>query len=90
MRTLTMSKVVFLLHRERKFQDDKHGSIEESGHTIGEWLLLIEAELVEAKQALIKGGKGRDSVMSEIVQIGALALAAIEEHGIQEREGRSV
>jgi hypothetical protein len=52
--------------------------------------LLIEAELVEAKQALIKGGKGRDSVMSEIVQIGALALAAIEEHGIQEREGRSV
>lgn len=75
---------------ERYFQDKKHGTIEVCPHTIGEWILLIEAELQEAKEACIKGGKGRDSVLSEIVQVGALALACIEQHGTGEIEKRSV
>ena len=69
---------------ERYYQDDKHGTIEEQGHEIGEWLILIEAELEEAKAGLVKGKKGRDHVMSEIIQIAALALAAIEQHGAGE------
>lgn len=66
---------------EREFQDQKWGTIDEKPHTIGEWILLIEAELEEAKTALIKGGRGRDSVRSEIIQVAALALAALEQHG---------
>jgi hypothetical protein len=75
---------------ERQFQDKKWGPLSDGGsHTIGEWILLMEDELAEAKRALIKGGTGRDSVLMEIVQVGALALACIEQHGLIEK-GRSV
>ena len=67
---------------ERRFQDEKWGPLFNGGsHTIGEWLLLIEDELIEAKRSLIKGGTGRDSVRSEIVQIAALAVSCLEQHG---------
>ncbi len=75
---------------EREFQDRKHGSIRLTPHTIGEWILIMESELAEAKVALIKGGKGRDSVLSEIVQVGAVALACIEQHGNGEIKGRAI
>lgn len=83
-------KAMAALLNERDFQDRKWGELDNGGgHSIGEWVLLIEAELEEAKRALIKGGTGRDSVLMEIVQVGALALACIEQHGLVER-GRSV
>lgn len=75
-------QALLALQVERGHQDRKHGTASENPHTVGEWLLIIEAELAEAKEALIKGGEGRNSVMQEIVQIGASALAAIEEHGL--------
>ena len=75
---------------ERKFQDKKHGTIDEKPHTLGEWILIIEAELAEAKQALIKGGKGRDNVIHELIQIGACAMGALEEHGLQPIEKRAI
>jgi len=75
---------------ERNYQDEKHGPIGTHGHTIGEWILIMEAELAEAKQALIKGGKGRDSVLHELVQVTAVGLACLEQHGVKEITGRSV
>ena len=80
------------LVEERKFQDNKWGTIEDGpgAHSVGEWILLIEAELAEAKEALIKGGTGRNSVLSEITQVGALALACLEQHGHRDIAGRAV
>jgi hypothetical protein len=78
------------IDEERKFQDRKHGSIDEHPHTIGGWLLLIESELEEAKLAAIKGGTGRNAVMQEILQIAATATAAIEQHGLDEETRRPV
>src|SRR5512140_3413448 len=52
--------VIGAVVEERFFQDRKHGTIEESPHTPAGWMLLIEAELEEAKDAVIKGGMGRD------------------------------
>lgn len=67
---------------ERQFQDDKWGDISASGgHSLAEWVMLIEAEVQEAKEACIKGGVGRDSLRSELIQIGALVCAALEQHG---------
>lgn len=76
--------VLGAIGRERAYQDDKWGAISEHGHTLGEWLLILEAELLEAKVALIKGGEGRDSIRSELVQIAAVAIAALEQHGLEE------
>jgi len=87
---LSMERVFAGIMNEREYQDQKHGDIEEHGHTVGGWLLIIEAELAEAKRALIKGGSGRDHVMAEILQIAATATAALEQHGIDTHVGRSL
>ncbi len=79
-----------MIREERRFQDKKYGPIETHGHQLGEWLLLIEAELLEAKEALIKGGIGRDSIIQELSQVGALVLAALEEHCHRDIEKRAV
>jgi len=72
---------------ERNFQDSKWGSIEQSPHSIAEWILIAEAELAEAKQAVIKGGTDRNSVRSEIVQTIAVLHACLEQHGTQDDHG---
>lgn len=84
---------VFILNavtKERNYQDEKHGNIKDVPHTPAGWLLLIESELQEAKQAIIKGGSGRDSWRSELVQVMALCLATLEQHGLDNKEGREI
>lgn len=75
---------------ERTYQNIKHGPVDTHGHTIGGWIFVMEAELAEAKLAAIKGGKGRDSVLMEIVQVVATGLACLEQHGIKEIDGRAI
>lgn len=80
---MSPDQVVTEIQRERFFQDNKHGSIETNGHTIGEWILIMEAELEEAKLAIIKGGDGRNHVLHEILQTVATGFACLEQHGIE-------
>lgn len=58
------------------------------GHELGAWLVILESELNEAKVALVHGGskttKGRDTIRAELVQIAAVAIAALEQHGVIE------
>lgn len=58
------------------------------GHELGGWLVVIEKELDEAKDALIHGGfqqaAGRNNVRTEILQIMAVCAAALEQHGVSE------
>jgi len=58
------------------------------GHELGAWLIVIEKELDEAKDALVHGGsktlKGRNSIRSELAQIAAVCVAALEQHGVEE------
>lgn len=75
---------------ERRFQDAKHGHPANNPHTVGAWLLVLEAELNEAKLACIKGGVGRDNVIAEIVQVAATAIACLEQWGVDEIPGRTV
>ena len=75
--------------QERDFQDIKFGLGSE--HTLGEWILIAEAELAEAKHAIIKGGTGRNSLRSELIQTAAVLLAALEQHGVTDpHDGRQV
>jgi hypothetical protein len=86
----TPLEVMAAIARERLFQDKKHGSPELHPHPISTWLFIMEAELNEAKLACIKGGMGRDSIINEIIQIAATAVACLEQHGVDEIRGRSV
>lgn len=67
---------------ERKFQDNKWGKIEDNPHTPAGWMMLIRSELTEAELALIKGGMGRDTWRAELLQVAALCIAALEQHGL--------
>lgn len=87
MRRLEHKQVQRLIEEERAYQTRKHG---DGDHEAGTWLLLIEDELREAKQALIKGGHGRDTWSHELVQVAALCCAALEQHGMTDREGRAI
>ena len=71
------------VHRERH-QDVRHGAIEAHGHSVAEWLLIMEAELQEAKKAWIQGNE--NEAMQELLQVVATGFAAMEEHGIHERK----
>lgn len=82
---------------ERQFQDRKYGPVSvvtgstvqgPGGHELGAWLLIIEKELEEAKDAVTHGGLkkpvGRDAIRHELVQIAAVCVAALEQHGLEE------
>jgi hypothetical protein len=86
-----VEKVLTMVGIEREFQDRKWGTIEVHGHSLAEWVLIAEAELAEAKLAVIKGGSGRNSVRSEIIQTMAVLQAALEQHGVEDdHDGRQL
>jgi hypothetical protein len=82
--TTNQQAVFDAVMREREYQSDKWGTLEEHPHTVGEWLLILESELNEAKQGWVKG-KGDSDALKEILQVMAVACACIEQHGIVER-----
>lgn len=72
---------------EREYQDAKWGTVEERPHTVGEWLLIAESELNEAKQAWCKG-KGDYGALEELLQVVAVGFACLEQHGVIENPQR--
>ena len=51
--------------------------------TLGDFLMVLEAEVQEAKQDYIKGR--RPECLMELLQSAAVAVNAIEHHGFMER-----
>jgi len=82
--------VLEAIEKERMFQDEKHGTILKNPHSVAVWLLLMKAEMDEAFHAAIKGGKGRDNVIKEVIQVVALGVACLEQHGVEEVKGRQL
>jgi hypothetical protein len=79
-----LDEVFQAITRERIYQDVKWGTLAQHPHTVGEWLLIVEAELNEAKQGWVKG-KGDAEALRELVQVAAVVVAALEQHGVVER-----
>ena len=92
-------KAIFAaIEEERSYQDRKYGPVlvdpanhtgqGPGGHELGAWCLVLRKELHEAEDAVIHGGfqhaRGRNSVRAELVQIAAVAVAALEQHGLEE------
>lgn len=71
------------IKQERSFQDGKWGSVADNPHGISVWLDLIAEEWIEACGATID----RDDMQArrEIVQIAALCVACLEQHGAAAR-----
>lgn len=81
MRTMTFDQAVAIVKSERQYQDQKWGSLEERSQSLPGFIMVIQAELDEAKEGWIKNMTGRHSALSELVQVAAVAIAAIEKFG---------
>ena len=78
------NSVLEAIKRERVYQDNKHGTIEQHSHSVGEWLLIMEDELQEAKNAWCREHSDTRA-LEEILQVIAVGVACLEQHGIVER-----
>ena len=65
------------IQKEREYQDKKYGG---HSHTIAEWILIMEKELHEAKKAYFQNSSN-EHMMAEILQVVAVGVACMEEHG---------
>jgi hypothetical protein len=72
------------IQRERNYQDAKWGHWTDGGHSPREWLAIMEAELEEAKLAWVKGS-GDEGLLRELLQVVAVGVACMEQHGCYER-----
>jgi len=70
--------VMRAINQERQYQERKWGG---NSHSVGEWLLILESELQEAKQGYVKGQGSYDALL-EVLQVAAVAVACLEEHGV--------
>lgn len=80
MNRLTQEQVFEAIKAEREHQKRKYGA--DKQQSIPGFLLVLEQELQEAKDGWIKNVSGRDSVLSEVVQVAAVAFACLEKYGI--------
>lgn len=80
----TLSEVLEAVKRERKYQDQKYGQLESRMMSIGDWILVLEEEVAEARLAWVKGRS--EDALREILQVATVAVAAILQHGVVERE----
>lgn len=77
----TRTNVFNAINDERKHQDNKWGTITQRPHTLGEWILIAEAELQEAKHAWAKECSDTRA-LEELLQTAAVLVAALEQNGV--------
>lgn len=84
-----IGRVLQAVLEERAYQDKKYGPPVKgrAGHELPGWLLVVEKELNEAKEAATGHGReratGRHTTRAELVQIAAVCIAALEQHGLE-------
>jgi len=83
---LRRERAIEAIGRERDYQDKKWGGIRKHPHTVGEWLLIMESELQEAKDGWCRG-RGDEDALKEVLQVVAVGVACLEQHGVVERQG---
>lgn len=76
---LTKEQVYELILIERRFQDSKWG--EDKPQSLPGFLLILQKEIEEAIDGWMKNKHGRDSPLSEVTQIAAVAVACMERYG---------
>lgn len=77
--------------RERFYQDAKRGPAHDRNLSLGDWILIMQEELEEARKEFVRG-VGTKAALKEVLQVAAVGVACIENCGLVERwdnsEGR--
>lgn len=69
---------------ERNYQDEKWGHPDHHPHSIFEWIGIMEREIAEVKEAFFQRSADEE-MLGEILQVVAVGVACMEQHGIVER-----
>lgn len=78
----TREDVYLAISKERIYQDRKWGA--EKPQSVPGFLLIMRKELEEAEKAWLKNVRGdRQTVLEEIVQVAATAVACLEKYGVE-------
>lgn len=77
------ANIFHAIARERLYQDRKYGPPEQRDLSIGAYLIIMRHELGEAMTALAT--QSADEAMIELLQVVAVGVAAMEQHGVFER-----
>lgn len=80
--SVSQSTVMFAIVEERAYQDRKWGTVEENPHEVGQWIAIMQRELDEAREAY---DNCWTTGLLEILQVAAVAVACLEQHGVQMR-----
>lgn len=75
-----MRNIIEAIRRERKYQIEKYG---QRWRPISSYILLIRSELDEVEKGWNKEGDMK--ALEELLQVIALGVACLEDHGIVER-----
>jgi hypothetical protein len=82
----TRAEVYAALDTERNYQDRKYAT---HRHTPGEWLLIMEKLLADAKKAWYTNCDApTEQVLHEIRQVTATGVAALEQYGAPPRKAK--
>lgn len=65
--------------RERKYQDEKWGTVEEHPHPLAEWIDIMFDELSEARRSWLDGNVV--DCLREVLQVVSVGIACVEQHG---------
>ncbi len=78
----TREEVFLAISKERIYQERKWGA--EKAQSVPGFLLIMRKELEEAEKAWMKNVRGeRQTVLEEIVQVAATAVACLERYGVE-------
>jgi hypothetical protein len=69
---------------EREYQNMKWGTPESNPHSILEWIIIMEQELKEAKEAYFQRPAEKE-MLKEILQVVSVGVACMEQHGVVDR-----
>lgn len=81
--SLSRSEVYEAISREREYQVAKWGSNHRQQQSVEGYLLILQREVNEAVDGWMKNTKGRDSALAEILQVAAVAVSCLEDHGTE-------
>lgn len=76
---LTMNQVFEAIRVERQKQDEKWGK--DKPQSLAGYMLVIRKELEEAEDGWLKDLPGKSAPLNELVQVAAVAVAALERYG---------
>lgn len=87
MKTLSIEEVVAAIQVERTYQDGKWGPLDaQNGRDPGEWIATLQEEINEVDDADFRNNT--EDFILELVQVAAVAVAALQQLGPKDIEER--